>query len=83
VDNLLHTPFVLIEDLLDPVRYMLLFDDDVLNPDSETMVDKPGVNDLLGATHKVSAYLRPEIFNNQVVKPLTCSTNDTFIYCPA
>lgn len=83
MDNLLHTPFVLIEDLLDPVRYMLLFHDDVLDPDSEPMVDKPVVNDLLGAAHKVSAYLRPEIFNYQVVKPLTRGTNDTFIYCAA
>lgn len=79
MDNLLHTSFVLAEDLLDSVCNMLFFHDDVLDANCEPMIDEPIVNNLLCSTHEISADLRSEVFDDDVIKSLTCGPNDTFI----
>lgn len=76
MDDLLDSAFVLVQDVCDSLRNLLLLDDDVLNTNREAVVDQPIINNFLHTTHVVSTGLWSKIFDNHVIEALPCCTND-------
>jgi len=76
VDDLLDSAFILLQDVCDSFRNLLILDDDVLNTNREAVVDQPIVDYFLHTTHVVSTGLWSKIFDDHVIEALPCCTND-------
>lgn len=77
--DLRHFLFIGLQDVLDTTWDFLILHDDVLDANSETVENKPVIDNFLDSTQEISTGLRTKVFNDNVSKTLACWTNDALV----